>query len=53
VKFLVQGYCTLYQYHYLKYLTVEMINNNYQIGGSEAAADDGFATDTSKTGLSS
>jgi hypothetical protein len=29
----------LYQYNYLKYLTVEIINNKYPIDGSEVAAD--------------
>ncbi len=40
MKCLVQGYCSLYQYHYLKYLTVEIIYNKHTIEGSEAAADD-------------
>ena len=29
----------MYQYNYLKYLTVEIINNKYPIDGSEVAAD--------------
>jgi hypothetical protein len=40
-----------FQYKYLKYLTVDMINDKYRIEGSEAAADDRLLPTQAKLAL--